>query len=98
MSTDTASIFALTYVYTDDSARIDEVRPAHRAFLRELQERGVNLASGPLGDDGALIVLRADSAEHVEQLIREDPLVVHGAVTEHVVRKWSVTIGAVGSD
>ena len=37
MSTDTASIFALTDVYTDDSARIDEVRPAHRAFLRELQ-------------------------------------------------------------
>ena len=52
MSTDTASIFALTYVYTDDSARIDEVRPAHRAFLRELHESGTLLASGPFADDG----------------------------------------------
>lgn len=92
------NVYALTYTYGGPSEILAEHRPAHRAFLRELQERGVNLASGPLGDDGALIVLRADSAEHVEQIIREDPLVVHGAVTEHVVREWSVTIGAVGSD
>ena len=56
------SVYALTYTYGGPSEILAEHRPAHRAFLRELQERGVNLASGPLGDDGALIVLRADSA------------------------------------
>ena len=90
------SVFALNYTYGGPAEILAEHRPAHRAFLRELHERGVNLASGPLGDDGALIVLRVDSAEDVERLIQDDPLVVHGAVTGHEIREWSVTIGSVG--
>ena len=89
-------IFALNYTYGGPAEILAEHRPAHRAFLRELHERGVNLASGPLGDDGALMVLRAESAADVERLIQDDPLVVHGAVTAHEIREWSVTIGAVG--
>ena len=42
------SVYALTYTYGGPSEILAEHRPAHRAFLRELQERGVNLASGPL--------------------------------------------------
>lgn len=90
------NVFALNYTYGGPAEILAEHRPAHRAFLRELHERGVNLASGPLGDDGALIVLRAGSAEEVERLIQDDPLVVHGAVTAHEIREWSVTIGSVG--
>lgn len=90
------SVFALNYTYGGPAEILAEHRPAHRAFLRELHERGVNLASGPLGDDGALIVLRAESAADVERLLQDDPLVVHGAVTEHEIREWSVTIGSVG--
>ncbi|RKQ34191.1 YciI family protein [Kocuria tytonis] len=92
------SIFALNYTYGGPPEILAEHRPAHRAFLRQLNERGVNLASGPLGDDGALILLRADGADEVERLIQDDPLVVHGAVTAHEIREWSVTIGAVGTD
>ena len=91
------SVYALNYVYGGPQDVLTEHRPAHRAFLRELHERGVNLASGPLGDDGALILLRADTAAAVERLIQDDPLVVHGAVTAHESREWSVTIGSVGS-
>lgn len=62
------SVYALTYTYGGPSEILAEHRPAHRAFLREPQERGVNLASGPLGDDGALIVprgqRRARGADH----------------------------------
>ena len=59
------SIFALNYTYGGPPEILAEHRPAHRAFLRRLHESGVNLASGPLGDDGALIVLRADGADEV---------------------------------
>ncbi len=90
------SVFALHYTYGGPPELLAEHRPAHRAFLRELHERGINLASGPLGDDAALVVLEAADAAEVERLIQDDPLVVHGVVTEHTVREWSVTIGAVG--
>ena len=90
------SVYALTYTYGGPAELLAEHRPAHRAFLRDLHERGVNLASGPLGESEALIVLEVESSEEVERLIQEDPLVVHGVVTEHTVRPWSVTIGAVG--
>ena len=90
------SVFALHYTYGGPPELLAEHRPAHRAFLRELHERGVNLASGPLGDDAALVVLEAADAAEVERLIQDDPLVVHGVVTEHTVREWSVTIGSVG--
>lgn len=90
------SVFALHYTYGGPPELLAEHRPAHRAFLRELHERGVNLASGPLGDDAALVVLEAADAAEVERLIQDDPLVVHGVVTEQTVREWSVTIGAVG--
>lgn len=91
------SVFALHYTYGGPPELLAEHRPAHRAFLRELHERGVNLASGPLGDDAALVVLEAADAAEVERLIQDDPLVVHGVVTEHTVREWSVTIGTVGN-
>ena len=93
MSTDTASIFALTYVYTDDSARIDEVRPAHRAFLRDLHESGTLLASGPFADDGpaaALILLRGESADDLLTVLEA------GLIAERSIRPWNVTVGDLG--
>ena len=92
------SVYALNYVYGGPQDILTEHRPAHRAFLRELHERGVVIVSGPLEGDAALIVLRADGAEEIERIIAEDPLVVHGVVTEHTIREWTVTIGSVGSD
>lgn len=99
MSTDTASIFALTYVYTDDSARIDEVRPAHRAFLRELHESGTLLASGPFADGGpaaALILLRGESADDLLTALEADPFFEAGLIAERSIRPWNVTVGDLG--
>lgn len=90
------SIFALTYIYGGPQEVLAEHRPAHRAYLRELNEQGHNLASGPLGDDAALIIFSADSQREVEEIVAKDPLVVHGAVTEHEIQPWNVTIGSVG--
>lgn len=41
------AVFAVQYVYDDRTDVRDEVRPAHRAYLRSLLDDGVLLASGP---------------------------------------------------
>ena len=92
------SVYALNYVYGGPQEILTEHRPAHRAFLRELHERGVVIVSGPLEAHGALIIVRADSVEEIERIITEDPLVVHGAVTQHTIREWTVTTGSLGSE
>ena len=89
-------VFAVHYRYADD--RPDEVtahRPAHRAFLRELFDRGIVLAAGayPQGPAGALLVFRADSAEQVAELLRTDPFRQQGLVTDCQIRQWGLAMG-----
>lgn len=103
MSTDTSPdstrIFALTYVYADDAARMDEVRPAHRAFLRELHEAGTLVASGPFADAGpaaALILLRGESADALLTALEADPFFTEGLIAERSIRPWNVVIGDLG--
>ena len=58
------AIIAIQYEY--DATKLDTIaenRPLHRAHLKELKEAGKLLASGPLGRNGALLVVVAD--EHV---------------------------------
>lgn len=45
--------YAVQYEYDDRHDVQDDVRPAHRAFLRALLEDGALLASGPLRGDAA---------------------------------------------
>ncbi|MGP9695407.1 YciI family protein [Brachybacterium sp. AOP25-B2-12] len=91
------SLFAVTYTYADDTARLDEHRPEHRAFLRGLHERGVLKASGPWADDGApgaLIIVQGESVEDVLAVFDEDPFRREGLVAGRVVRPWNLVIGA----
>ncbi|WHF24040.1 hypothetical protein QJS66_07450 [Kocuria rhizophila] len=68
-------MYALAYARRPGPSVAEHRR--HRAFLRKLQERGVNLASGPLGDDGALVV--AAGGAGAVSAGPGGPLVVHGA-------------------
>ncbi|MEX3510049.1 hypothetical protein CKW39_03465 [Kocuria sp. WRN011] len=91
------SIFAVTYSYGGPVEVLNEHRPAHRAYLGELAQRGKVMGSGPFTDDGAagaLLVFSAESDQEVHAILAEDPLVVQGAVTEHTVREWSINTGA----
>ncbi len=92
------AIFVVEYVY--DSARADEVgvvRPRHREFLAALHEEGVNLASGPWteGEAGALLLIRADSAEGALAALDADPLHEAGLIARRTARGWDPVIGAV---
>jgi uncharacterized protein YciI len=56
--------FAAVIEYTQNQAKIAEVRPAHRVYLTNLLQTGRLAAAGPFTDDsGALIVYEADTPE-----------------------------------
>ena len=87
--------YAVTYEYDDRAALRDELRPAHRFFLRALLEDGVLLASGPLGTTGpgALIVLSADSADAALAVLDADPFRTAGLIASRQAREWDPVLG-----
>ncbi|MCI6573655.1 MAG: YciI family protein [Actinomycetaceae bacterium] len=89
-----STIFAIRYVYdperSDDLARL---RPEHRTFLRTLYDDGELLASGPLGENEALIIMEADSADAALGLLNPDPLHRAGIVASRSAHRWQPVIG-----
>jgi uncharacterized protein YciI len=93
-------LFATTYRYAADSTETrDATRPAHRAYLGELTELGNLLLSGPYvgGEDGALLVFEAETADAARTLIDADPFVLEGLVAEITVREWQTVTGRLAS-
>ena len=82
-------VFAVHYRYADRPDAVSAHRPDHRAFLRELFDRGVDLAAGayPQGPAGALLIFRADSADQVSGLLETDPFQLEGLVTGCQIRQ-----------
>ena len=90
------ALFATTYRYAADSSTArDATRPAHRAYLGELTERGQLALSGPFvgGEDGALLVFEAPTEDGARALVADDPFVVEGLVAEVTVREWQTVMG-----
>ena len=78
---------------------LDEVLVAieeHRAYLRELQARGILLASGPqVPRSGGALLLRVpddDAATTLERVRDGDPFVKRG-LAQYEVFPWDVNIG-----
>jgi len=89
--------YAVEYVYNPAMTEtMDEVRPTHRAFLSDLLERGINIASGPLAGEvpGALILVSADSQADVERILNEDPFYVAEVIQARLIREWNPVIRA----
>ena len=86
--------FAVEYVFTADSAKRDEVRPTHRAFLAQVQERGQLLASGPwTSNTGALIVFEADDETALRELLKHDPYAEADLVSRVRITEWTPVLG-----
>ena len=85
---------AINYEYNATKLpELAEHRPAHRAFLKELFDEGKLLASGPLGTNGALIIVVADSPEAGLELLNTDPLLAVDVVETRTARTWNPVIG-----
>lgn len=96
------TIFAVHYVYDSRSDLRDRVRAEHRRYLAELLEAGMLLASGPFTGpteggpeepDGALLMLRAESAADVTAALDADPFALAGVVAERTLRPWHPVMG-----
>lgn len=86
--------WVLEFRYTDLDLRA-RVRPEHLAYMTDLHERGVLVLGGPIGDGaGAMAILRTETEAQVAAIIAADPYTISGASADHVVRRWSVSVGA----
>lgn len=82
--------FAAIIEYTQDKAKIAEVRPTHRQYLTSLLDRGQLAIAGPFTDDsGSLIVYEAASKEEAEALLQADPFNKNGIFVKYVLRPWN---------
>jgi uncharacterized protein YciI len=87
-------IFAVSYLYTAPESQIDEIRPIHRAWLSELLERNVLLASGPMVDTPeALLIFRSESAEDLAKLLDDDPFDIAGCIGSRSIQMWNPVFG-----
>lgn len=96
-------LYAVEYVYDPHLENlIQEVRPHHRTFLRRLFEQGKLVTSGYLRDtamhEGALLIVRAPSAQAALALLEDDPFRHGGFIVERRVREWTPTIGELAED
>jgi uncharacterized protein YciI len=85
------SVFALTYIYTDDTAGREAHRPKHKEVLGTLGEKGLLRVSGPFGSEetpGALLLVRADSKEEALALTEQDPFRTNGLVSSVTAQEW----------
>lgn len=90
------TFYAVTYTYIDDEARINEVRPTHREFLRGLHEAGALRASGPLPNTSppqALLIMTGESENAVRDALAADPFNEANIITSVGVQEWNPAIG-----
>ena len=85
--------FAAIIEYSQDKAKIAQLRPVHREYLASLKQTSKLAASGPFTDDsGALIVYEAASAEEAEKILQSDPFYSNGIFLKYVLRPWNPVI------
>jgi uncharacterized protein YciI len=82
--------YAAIIEYSQDKAKVAEVRPVHRQYLTSLRERGQLAAAGPFTDDsGALIIYEAASREEAESFLQADPFNKNGIFLKYQLRPWN---------
>lgn len=85
--------FAVTIDYGPDIAKIEEFRPSHREYLRELISKDKLVISGPFVDNSAgLIVYNAEDEAEVESIIKADPFYKCGVFQTWTIRAWKIVM------
>ena len=68
----------------------------HAAFMMKGAADGFVVLAGPLDEEGALIVVRAESREAVEARLAQDPWTASGLLVTERIARWQLRIGSVG--
>ena len=89
--------FAAVIEYISDAAKVNEHRPAHRAYLTNLVETNQLVVAGPFLDDyGALIVYEAPDEATAEALLMADPFHAAAIFVKWTIRPWKTVFGNPG--
>ena len=92
------AVFVVQYLYSEEKSAMDGLRPEHRAYLRTLLDAGSLLASGPLVDrNAALLIFSAEGPEAVAALLDRDPFEVAGFIGERIIEEWNPIMGPWGA-
>lgn len=95
-------LYIIQYRYPSDRKfLVEDFRPTHRTFMRDLHARGVLVSAGFLSDamyDGAMMIVRAESARAAEQLLEGDAFYDSGLMEDLTIRSWAQTIGPEAPD
>lgn len=79
-------MFAFHSVYLKPLEEVDKHLAAHRAFLKNLYERGITICSGPqIPRTGGFILLNAASKEEATGFMKDDPYVIFGVADYTVI-------------
>lgn len=85
--------FAVVLEYDPTDPKIDEFRPAHRAYLGGLKDEGKLALSGPFGENaGGLVVYEAPSLEAAQELVANDPFTIQGVTKKYTIRQWTIMV------
>ena len=77
--------------YVPNNAKIEAVRPLHRAYAEGLRNQGKIVMAGPFRDGaGALIVYEAETQQEAEALAANDPFCMEGVWTRHEIHPWDI--------
>jgi len=92
------STFAVTYTFSAEPNEVNQIRPTHRVWLAEQLESGALLASGPMVDrPAALLIFRANSIEELNALLDQDPYEQAGVIGERTIEEWNPVFGPFSS-
>ncbi|MDO5671295.1 MAG: YciI family protein [Actinomycetaceae bacterium] len=91
-------MIAVLYEYDPERRDLQmELRPEHREHLNALHDKGLLVAAGAWGDDGApgaLILINAQSNEAALEILGDDPYLAAGVIQARTARTWTPPIGA----
>jgi len=83
--------FGASITYNPDTAKMDEFRPVHRAYLTDLMNAGKLAIAGPFTDNsGSFIVYEAETKEQAEEMLKADPFCKNGIFASWLIRPWKV--------
>ncbi len=92
------SIYAVTYTFSSDPDEVNQIRPTHRVWLSEQLDNGSLLASGPMVDRAAaLLIFKAESIEELNALLDQDPYEIAGVIGERTIEAWNPVFGPFSS-
>lgn len=92
------STYAVTYTFSAEPDEVNQIRPTHRVWLSTQLEEGSLLASGPMVDrPAALLIFKAASIEELNSLLDQDPYEVAGVIGERTIEEWNPVFGPFSS-